>query len=361
MNRTPLYDLHLKHRGMIADYGEWELPARFAPLEKERDAAINTVALFDNSAAGKFSIRGSNSENFLRSLIPTSLDHCKTGSTIRSCLCNEQGIIIDMIDVYYPAKNEFIISGSFNSTEKDFRWISGRYAGEVSIENVSDTISKIECIGPMSSHLISEIFNTCNTEKFGIKKICQTMYRSRPCFIAKTDFTGIPSCQIFIHNDSAPELWEDLLNTGYHYGIVPAGMDVIQLLTLEKSFPIQGFELREQITPVEANLFNVTGSNDYYPGRTIIESQLKHGTERVLAVISCQGKGTVHAGIPLFIGTNEAGKIIRAGRSAENGTMIASVIMNRKYADIKMTYYIGKPGSQMCGTIKLPETLAAAC
>lgn len=361
MKRTPLYDQHLKHRGMIADYGEWELPARFAPLEKELNAAKTAVALFDNSAAGKFSVTGKDSEKILRSLVPSSLDRCKAGSMMPSCLCNEQGVIIDMISVYRPSRDEFIVSGSFSSTDRDFRWISGKCTGDIAIENVSDAISKIDCIGPMSPHLISEIFSICSPEKFSEQHLCQTMYRNRPCIIAKKEFAGITACEIFIHNDSAPELWEELISTGYHYGIVPAGMDAVHYLTLEKSFPVQGYELGEQITPVEANFSCLTGSDDDYPGRDVIESQRKLGTERVLAVISCKGKGTVHAGIPLFVGNNEAGKIIRAGRPAENGELIASVILRREYAGSKTTFYIGKPGSQMCGTIISPETLAAAC
>jgi aminomethyltransferase len=345
---------------MIADYGEWELPARFVPIEKEHYAALNAVALFDNSAAGKFSVHGSDSEDFIRRLLPTPIDRCGEGSFMRSCLCDEQGAIIDMIGLYRPSENEFIISGSFASADRDFRWMNARRSGDVSIENVSENIAKIDCIGPMSPYLVSDILGLRVIEKTEIGSVFQAMYRNRPCFAAKTDFAGIPLCEIFIHGASASKLWEEMISVGRHYGIVPAGMDAANLISLERAWPVQNHELREHLTPVEANLPFLTGSKDDYPGKKIIESQLANGAERSLVLVSCRGKGTVHAEIPLFRGNDEAGTVIRSGRYAGTKDIIATAIMKRTLADPKMTYYVGKPGSQMVCSIITPGALAEA-
>ena len=85
--------------------------------------------------------------------------------------------------------------------------------------------------------------------------------------MSRTGYTGEDGVELVARQESAVDLWQQLMNAGESEGILPAGLGARDTLRLEAAMPLYGHELSEQITPIQAGLaFAVDLENRSFPG-----------------------------------------------------------------------------------------------
>ena len=58
MKKTPLYDIHMKLRGKMIDFGGWALPVQYSSIIEEHKAVRERAGLFDVSHMGEIIVEG---------------------------------------------------------------------------------------------------------------------------------------------------------------------------------------------------------------------------------------------------------------------------------------------------------------
>jgi aminomethyltransferase len=333
MKRTPLYNEHLLLNGMISDFGEWELPEYYSSAFEECSAANTSVVIMDSSASGKFTIKGKDAEALVQKVVISSAAARETGNHCITFMCNEYGGIIDKVSVYRIADNEFLLTGNNQAIEKDYRWIQTHLEGDTEISNISEEIAKIDCIGPFSSQLLSEIFNTINISEIKPGRFISSMYDGRPVFLSQTTIGRTPCFEIFLHSESAVSMWKNLLSEGINYGIHPAGRDAYFLFSLQNGEPLYEYEISESVSPAELNVNACVDSEIMFIGHSVICDQIENGAPRTLISLNVAGNSVPERGTILFCNETDIGIITRAGMIPPQKEIKAlALIKNKSYS-----------------------------
>jgi len=290
MKKTHLYNSHLKHGGRMVDFAGWELPVMYSSIIEEHMATRKAAGLFDISHMGEIIVKGKNAEDFLRSLIPTSMDKLYNGKSMYSCFCNINGGIIDDLFIFMISPNEFYLVVNASTLEKDLNWLNQNLISGVEVIDVSDTTSKIDIQGPESLNIMKAIFNDemNDLKRFHFKFI---NYKESQILVSQTGYTGELGFELFINNDKAENMWNEFIKAGEPFGIKPVGLGARDTLRLEASYSLYGHELTEEYTPVESGISWIINSTDSYKGKDVIVKQKESGTENKLIALELTEKG----------------------------------------------------------------------
>ena len=81
------------------------------------------------------------------------------------------------------------------------------------------------------------------------------------CTISRTGYTGELGYEIYCQSENGISLWNEILNKGKKYGIVPAGLGARNLLRMEMKYCLYGNDIDEMTNPIEAGLSWITDMN----------------------------------------------------------------------------------------------------
>jgi aminomethyltransferase len=291
MKQTSLYQEHLNLKGKIVDFADWELPVLYTSIIDEHAATRTHVSIFDVSHMGEITVKGKDAEKFLRKLIPTSLERLENNRCMYSCFCNEYGGVIDDLFVYQLSQQEYLLVVNAATIEKDLRWMKLHVSGDVEIENLSDTISKIDIQGPYAKQVLAESIPDEKIEDLERFQFMYSMFDSKPVMISYSGYTGESGYEVYLHNDSAPLLWRTFLEKGKNYGLLPAGLGSRDTLRLEACYSLYGHELNDSISPIEAGIGWIVNSKDEYIGKNVLDQQKKSGAPRKLVSLEMIDRG----------------------------------------------------------------------
>jgi aminomethyltransferase len=112
--------------------------------------------------------------------------------------------------------------------------------------------------------------------------------------IARTGYTGEDGFEIYIPNDEATSVrvWNEILNAGKEFGVVPCGLGSRNTLRLEAKLPLYGHEISDTINVWEAGLdrFCKMEKPDFI-GRASLEKAKAEGIKRTLVGLEIVDRG----------------------------------------------------------------------
>ena len=309
MKRTTLYKEHLKSGAKMVDFAGWEMPVQYQSIVEEHNNTRKNAGLFDVSHMGEIIVKGPKAKEYLAQMIPTRLDKLSVGKAMYSILCNEEGGVIDDLFIYMVSDNEFFIVVNAGTKDKDFQWFIKHRIDGVTIEDKSDEISKIDIQGPESIKIIKEVLNFEDFKDLKRFFFTKTTYKNKELLISQTGYTNEFGYEMYIENDLAPELWDELLQKGKEFGIQPAGLGARDTLRLEACLSLYGHELSDVISPIESGLSWLISSDGSYIGKEVVAKQKDEGVSREIIVFEMTDKGIPRDGYKIFKDENEVGYI----------------------------------------------------
>ena len=92
--------------------------------------------------------------------------------------------------------------------------------------------------------------------------------------ISKTGYTGSGGFELYVSNDNVEHIWDELFSVE-DFEVKPIGLAARDTLRLEASLPLYGFELTDDISPIEAGLKWTVTNKDVYLGKDVIDHQIE--------------------------------------------------------------------------------------
>jgi aminomethyltransferase len=312
--KTALYGEHLKLGGRMVEFAGWELPVMYSSILEEHNAVRKKAGIFDVSHMGEIILTGKSAKNFMRSMIPTSMDRLSPHKSMYSCFCNPGGGVIDDLFVYMISDDEFYLVVNASTRTKDFEWLVSHKKPGMDIIDVSDVTSKIDLQGPASAKIAGEIFRGAFD---GMKRFdfIYTEYRGRRVLASRSGYTGEFGYEFYIDNDVAVNLWNDLLEAGKKFGIQPAGLGARDTLRLESCYSLYGHEVNDGISPVEGGVGWIINSGDDFVARDILVKQKAGGAPRELICYELIEKGVPREGCRIAKNGTDIGYCTSGGYS----------------------------------------------
>ncbi|HEY3151573.1 MAG TPA: aminomethyltransferase family protein [Candidatus Binatia bacterium] len=198
----------------------------------EYHAIRNSAGLIDVSPLYKYDVRGRDALKLVNRVITRDAAKCAVGQALYSCLCEDDGAVIQDGTLFRLAEDHF----RFHLADASFRWLKlNAFGMDVSIEEVSEQIAALALQGPNAFEILRKIVDVDLSQlrffRFKPGKILEV-----PVIISRTGYTGDLGYEIWFGAAHAEAIWDLLVEKGKGFGIRPAGMLALDVARLEAGF-----------------------------------------------------------------------------------------------------------------------------
>lgn len=284
LRSTALEVVHESLGATFTDFAGWRMPVRYDSDLAEHRAVRESAGLFDLSHMGEIHLRGPQAGAALDHALAGKLSVMSVGRAKYSLLLTEDGGVIDDVITYRLAEDHFLVVANASNAEVDAAEFVARAQGfDVEVEDASARTSLIAVQGPASEQILADallvegsgVEGLTAEDLTGMKyyRFAEGTYRGDHLLIARTGYTGEDGFELYVSDELAAPLWEQLTVAGGDR-LVPCGLACRDTLRLEAGMPLYGNELGRDLYPAQSGMGRVVAlkSKDDFVGRAAIEA-----------------------------------------------------------------------------------------
>jgi aminomethyltransferase len=198
----------------------------------EYHAIRNSAGLIDVSPLYKYDVRGRDALQLVNRVITRDAARCAVGQALYSCLCEDDGSVIQDGTVFRLGQDHF----RFHLADPGLRWLKLNAIGmDVTIEEVSERIAALALQGPQAFKILREIADV-GLGQLRFFRFTAAEILKVPVIISRTGYTGDLGYEIWLSAEHAEPIWDLLMEKGKGFGIKPAGMLALDVARLEAGF-----------------------------------------------------------------------------------------------------------------------------
>lgn len=337
----------------FAEYNGFWLPSGFTNhgAIAEYWACREKAAIMDLSPLRKFEVLGPDAEALLQYCLTRDIRRLSAGQVVYTAMCYDTGTMIDDGTV-------------FRLCDNNFRWIGGTdYGGEwlrnkalekgmeVRVKSSTSQLHNVAVQGPLSREILSEFVWTPPNQpdiaelgwfRFAVGRLGGE--QGAPIVVSRTGYTGELGYEIFCHPKDAVEIWDTAMAAGEPRGMIPLGLDALDMLRVEAGLVFAGYEFDDQTDPFEAGIgFTVPlkSKQDDFIGREALEKR-KANPQRVLAGLEIAGNEMAMHGDGVYVNRHRVGVITSSVRSPVLGKNLALCRIAAEHAAVGDKTEVGK-------------------
>ncbi|MBW4028857.1 MAG: glycine cleavage system aminomethyltransferase GcvT [Acidobacteria bacterium] len=257
LRKTPLNAVHREMDAKMVDFGGWDMPVEYSGLIAEHMAVRTAVGIFDVSHMGDIQLRGPESLAAVQHISMNDASKLQVGQAHYSAMLYPQGTFVDDIIVHKLSDNDYLIVINAGTREKDYNWVRTNVQKfHCHASDYSDYYTQLAIQGPRAAETLQKLTNvdlsTIKNYWFKWGTVCglpNTM-------IARTGYTGEDGFEIYIPSDepTSRRVWNEVLEAGKEFGILPCGLGARNTLRLESAMSLYGHEISDTINVWEAGL-----------------------------------------------------------------------------------------------------------
>jgi aminomethyltransferase len=284
LRSTALEAVHESLGATFTDFAGWRMPVRYDSDLAEHKAVRASAGLFDLSHMGEIHLRGPQAGEALDHALAGKLSAMSVGRAKYSLLLTEDGGVIDDVITYRVAEDHFLVVANASNAEVDAAELLARAQGfDVEVLDASAETSLIAVQGPVSEQILHD---TLLAEGSGVEgltaadltemknyRFAECTYRGESMLIARTGYTGEDGFELYVPDQHAAPLWEQLTVAGGDR-LTPCGLACRDTLRLEAGMPLYGNELGRDKYPAQSGMGRVVAlaSKGDFVGRAGVES-----------------------------------------------------------------------------------------
>ncbi|MDP6591031.1 MAG: aminomethyltransferase family protein [Alphaproteobacteria bacterium] len=318
-------------------------------MNAEHDAIREAVGMWDTSALTKIYVRGPDAEAAIDYLVTRDITKLYVGKSAYVPILQDNGHFCDDGFIFHLEEDVYLAVTSIGPTLELLQgWAKGR---NVSVE-LNESLHMITLQGPNSAALLDsctamDIFSLryCHQEKaalFGSERI-----------ISRTGYSGERGYEIFVPADGAVALWQQFMEQGKDYGLMPISFSGLEMVHIESGLMAYGAEATEENTPWEVDFgWAISRTKKDFRGREALFAL--EGKEKVkLRGLVAEHDSVVEHFAELRIGGEKLGFVTTPAYSKRLGQSLALVHIAPSAAE---------PGTrvELVGpTIQCPATVAS--
>lgn len=317
LKKTPLNEVHRSLGGKMVDFGGWDMPVQYAAgVIAEHMATREKAGLFDVSHMGEIWVEGEDAIAFVNRITTNDVTKLVDGQAHYSALTNEKGGVVDDLLVYRFDQDKLLLVVNASTTEKDWDWITSQKQDEnITLTNASADYCQIAIQGPKAIE-IAQKFTDVNLSEIKYYHFTVDRFDGVDAIISRTGYTGEDGFEVYANKDEAVKLWNDLMEAGAEFEILPAGLAARNTLRLESAMSLYGHELSDDISPLEANLGWICKLNKgEFTGREPMAKLKEEGLKRKLIGFEMVDRGIARDEMDVYVGDEKVG-VVTSGSPA---------------------------------------------
>jgi aminomethyltransferase len=294
LKRTPLFELHRELGARIVPFAGWEMPVQYEGVREEHLAVRLHAGMFDVSHMGEVEVEGPGALAFLQRVLSNDVAAIAVGGAQYSCLCQEDGGVLDDLFAYRLGHDRFLIVTNAANHGSDLEWL-GRQSREFDaiVRDVADRYAMLAVQGPHARAVLGATLGIELPPRFHVS---HAQVGRRPALVGGTGYTGEDGVELLLDPEVATPVWRELLDAG----IVACGLGARDTLRLEVCYPLHGNELSPERNPIEAGLGWCCKEETDFIGAGAIARARAEGTAEKLVAFKIEGAGIPREGNPVL-------------------------------------------------------------
>lgn len=198
----------------------------------EYHAIRNSAALIDVSPLYKYEVRGRDALKLVNRVITRDAAKCAVDQALYTCLCEDDGAVIQDGTVFRLADDHF----RFHLADPSLRWLKlNSLRLDVSIEEVSEQIAALAVQGPNALKILQSLVDV-EVGKLRFFRFVSGRLDDLPVIVSRTGYTGDLGYEIWLAAAHAERIWDLIMEKGMAFGIKPVGMLALDVARLEAGF-----------------------------------------------------------------------------------------------------------------------------
>ncbi|MBD8577124.1 DUF1989 domain-containing protein [Pseudomonas syringae] len=341
----------------FVDYRGFWTPTRFdgyGTLE-EYHGCRERVAVMDLSALRKFEVLGPDAEALLDHCLTRDVRKLAIGQVVYSAMCYEHGGMLDDGTLLRLGQDAFRWIGGEDHAGVWLREQAERLGMKVWIKSASDQIHNIAVQGPLSRELLGQMVWSPGTQpaladlgwfRFLTGRLDD--HNGPALMVSRTGYTGELGFEVWCHPDNAVQVWERLWQLGQPLGLVPLGLEALDMLRIEAGLVFAGYEFDDQTDPFEAGIgfcVPLKSKAADFIGREALLRRSAQPRQQLVGLVLDGNEVAAH-GDCVRVGRAQVGVITSATRSAVLGRNIALCRLDIAYCAPGTALEIGKLDGQ---------------
>jgi aminomethyltransferase len=315
-------------------------------------ACREKAVVMDLSPLRKWEVLGPDAELLVQAAVTRDIRKLAVGQVVYTAVCNETGGMIDDATVFRMGDDNFRFVGG---DEYDGVWLSklrDRLGLRAFVKPSTDQLHNVAVQGPESRAIMKKIVWTPTTQpgleelkwfRFLVGRIGD--FDGIPVVVSRTGYTGELGYEVFCHPDAAPAVWDAIFEAGQGHGLLPLGLEALDMIRIEAGLIFAGYEFDDQVDPFEAGIgFAVKlDAEEDFVGKEALRSRAEH-PQRVLVGLELEGHETAGHGDCVHVPgeRSDIGVITSATRSPLLRKNIALCRMAVQYAELGTEVEVGK-------------------
>lgn len=297
--KTPFYDIHCRLGAKMIPFAGYLMPVMYDSMTAEHLRVRQSVGIFDLTHMGEFEIKGPNARAFVQRLVTNDLDRLVENQVMYTCMCYEDGGIVDDLLVYNFKDRIFLVVNASNIA-KDYAHIEKYLPAGVELKNISDETSLIAIQGPLAEKTMAKLtdypLDTLKYYHAAFGKVA-----GEQIMFSRTGYTGEDGFELYLPNHLAEKLWQACYDAVVENGGGPVGLGARDSLRLEMKFALYGNDIWEKTNPLEAGLGWVVklDKTDFIGKKALLEIK-QNGLKRKLVGFEMEGKVFPRQHYPIF-------------------------------------------------------------
>jgi len=306
--RTPFYKYHIEAGAKMVPFAGYMMPIQYGGITAEHLAVRNNVGLFPLSHMGEFEVCGPAALGFLQKMTTNDVSNLKLGQIQYSCMCYDNGGIVDDLLVYHMGDRYMLVVNASN-IKKDFDWLRSHLNENVKLKDLSDQYGLLAVQGP-NSQKVMEAISSFDFESMPYYSSAVARIGNHTLLFSRTGYTGEDGFEIYIPPDKADDIWRTVIEAGKKFDIQLIGLGARDSLRLEMKMTLYGNDIDKTTTPIEAGLgWIVKTEKGKFVGFDIIEKQKNEKPTRRLICLELEGKAFPRTGYDLIHDDKVVGKV----------------------------------------------------
>lgn len=351
--QTGFHECFARHTRDFVEYNGYWLANTMAShgAIAEYWAAREKAVVMDLSPLRKYEVTGPDAEDLMQLCVTRNMKKLSVGQVVYTAMCYEHGGMIDDGTVFRLGADNFRWIGGNDASGLWLRKQAEQRGMEVWVRDSTAHHCNIAVQGPISRDILAEVFWTPPKQptigelgwfRFTIARLGD--FDGTPVVVSRTGYSGELGYEVFCHPKHATEVFDAIWDVGAPRGMIPLGLEALDMLRIEAGLIFAGYEFSDQTDPFEAGIgFTVplkTQTDDFI-GRAALEERKAH-PQRKLVGLELEGRTVPANGDCVRLGKAQIGEITSAMTSPVLGKTIALARLDVTHAEPGTAVEVGQ-------------------
>jgi aminomethyltransferase len=258
--------------------------------EREYYALRHQATVMDATPLYKYEVKGPDAAALLSRVMVRGFMKAKPGRVAYVCWCDQHGKVLDDGTVTRLGEEHFRVT----SADPALAWLQRNARGlTVQVNDISRTLGALALQGPRSCEILRQIIgpSVADLAFFGAIAVnYQLDGKSVEGVVTRTGYTGDLGYELWIEAEHALFLWDALMEAGRIHGLLPMGLDALDVARVEAGFLLGGVDYtsartafieRQKSTPFELGFdWMVKLKRPDFVGKAALCSEKERGPAR---------------------------------------------------------------------------------